>query len=163
MASGKEHEKSIKRWAIPIGALLGIILGPQSGLIAGITFLLGGIWLSPDLDTKSLCFKRWSILRCLWLPYQRFFKHRSIFSHGPIVGTFIRLIYMAIIILIILTSLDLAGKVSLKDIFEVSLQLFFKNKRIALSALIGLEASVWLHIILDGDPLPVEWKSKKHF
>ena len=26
-----------------------------------------------------------------------------------------------------------------------------------LAMVLGLEGSVWLHLILDGDPLPVEW------
>ena len=29
--------------------------------------------------------------------------------------------------------------------------------RMVLSVALGLEASVWLHLLMDGDPLPVEW------
>ena len=31
----------------------------------------------------------------------------------------------------------------------------------ALAGLLGLEASVWLHLILDGDPLPAEWSRRR--
>ena len=31
----------------------------------------------------------------------------------------------------------------------------------ALALLLGLEASVWLHLIQDGDPLPMEWTRRR--
>ena len=36
------------------------------------------------------------------------------------------------------------------------------NPQRFLSLLIGLEASTWLHLILDGDPLPAEWHRWRH-
>ena len=33
-------------------------------------YLFSGFWLSDDLDTYSLCYKRWGVFRWLWWPYQ---------------------------------------------------------------------------------------------
>ncbi len=57
-------------------------------------FLFGGLMFGPDLDTYSRQFKRWGILRWIWLPYRRSMRHRSVLSHGPIVGTIVRLVYL---------------------------------------------------------------------
>ena len=71
MASGKNHDKSIY-FATPI--VLGVgwhYLGLELGIIAASAHLLGGLYLSPDLDLKSKPFKRWGVLRLLWIPYQK--------------------------------------------------------------------------------------------
>lgn len=57
-------------------------------------FLFGGLMFGPDLDTYSRQFTRWGILRWIWLPYRRSMRHRSVLSHGPIVGTIVRLVYL---------------------------------------------------------------------
>lgn len=70
--------------------------------------VLAGLWsvvVQPDLDqldnsgyyglyiwdktAPSLSF----LWRLYWMPYARMFKHRSFFTHFPIVGTLIRLVY----------------------------------------------------------------------
>lgn len=56
-------------------------------------FLFGGLMFGPDLDTRSTQYTRWGFLKNLWFPYQQFFKHRSRWSHGLILGTLIRVIY----------------------------------------------------------------------
>ena len=57
-------------------------------------FLFSGLMFGPDLDIYSVQYKRWGWLRWLWLPYQKFVPHRSVFSHGFLVGTVIRIIYL---------------------------------------------------------------------
>lgn len=57
-------------------------------------FLFSGLMFGPDLDTYSRQFKRWGLLRWIWLPYRRSMRHRSFLSHGPIVGTIVRIIYL---------------------------------------------------------------------
>ena len=52
--------------------------------------------LGPDLDIRSVQYRRWGLLRWIWLPYQKALKHRSTLSHGPIIGTAIRVIYMGV-------------------------------------------------------------------
>ena len=62
-------------------------------IIVTVTFLFGGLMFGPDLDTHSSQYTRWGIMKNLWYPYQKFFKHRSRWSHGLIFGTFLRIIY----------------------------------------------------------------------
>jgi len=49
----------------------------------------------PDLDIHSRHFIRWGWFRLLWIPYQKTIRHRSIWSHGLIVGTVLRLLYLS--------------------------------------------------------------------
>jgi len=53
------------------------------------------LMLSPDLDLNSRPFQRWGWLRWIWIPYQKSMRHRSVFSHGPIIGTTLRILYLA--------------------------------------------------------------------
>ncbi len=59
-------------------------------------FLFAGLMFGPDLDIYSQQYKRWGILRWIWLPYRRSLRHRSIFSHGAIIGTIGRILYLGI-------------------------------------------------------------------
>jgi uncharacterized metal-binding protein len=59
-------------------------------------FLFSGLIFGPDLDLYSFHYKRWGMLRWLWQPYQKAIKHRSIWSHGPIVGTIGRIVYLSL-------------------------------------------------------------------
>ena len=70
----------------------------QSGnltLLVSGGFLFGGLMFGPDLDIYSKQYQRWGWLRWIWLPYQKSLRHRSFLSHGPIVGTTLRLLYLA--------------------------------------------------------------------
>ena len=55
----------------------------------------------PDLDIYSVQFKRWGYFKFIWLPYQKYLRHRSFFSHGFIIGTVIRSLYFSLIILLL--------------------------------------------------------------
>jgi uncharacterized metal-binding protein len=59
-------------------------------------FLVSGLIFGPDLDLYSFHYKRWGKLRWLWRPYQKVIKHRSIWSHGPIIGTVGRIVYLGL-------------------------------------------------------------------
>jgi uncharacterized metal-binding protein len=48
----------------------------------------------PDLDIYSRQFQRWGWLRWIWLPYRKTLHHRSLWSHGFIVGTTLRVVYL---------------------------------------------------------------------
>src|SRR4051812_4362040 len=65
---------------------------PASTVVAA-AFIFGGFMFGPDLDTVSRQYSRWLIFRFIWLPYRRFFKHRSRFSHGLVFGALGRVIY----------------------------------------------------------------------
>jgi len=154
MASGQEHDKATKQWVVPFAWSVGLLIDTRSGVISGIAFLLGGLWLSPDLDTHSNALKRWGMLKILWWPYQKIIRHRSIFSHGPFIGTIIRISYLIIIGNFILY---LAGILGFSDAFmtiDLLQKIIQTNQKNLLVAFLGLEASAWLHVIKDGDPLP---------
>lgn len=48
-----------------------------------ISFILSSWILTPDLDTKSIPFYRWSWGKIVWTVFQKFSKHRGIL-HNPI-------------------------------------------------------------------------------
>jgi uncharacterized metal-binding protein len=98
MASGKNHDRSIL-FASPVVA---IVVGSHSlelGIVAASAHLLGGLYLSPDLDLLSKPYKRWGWLRWIWIPYQKLIPcHRHWLSHGVIVGSIVRLLYLAAVV-----------------------------------------------------------------
>jgi uncharacterized metal-binding protein len=82
--------------AAPAGAAAYAATGhAYAALIVGLSFLFGGLMFGPDLDTVSRQYSRWGVLRVLWFPYRSFFKHRSRFSHGLILGALLRVFYFA--------------------------------------------------------------------
>jgi uncharacterized metal-binding protein len=103
MPSGRTHDR-ITLWCLPAIVGLSYLLTQKSELtliVAG-AFLFSGLMFGPDLDIYSVQFKRWGMLRWLWLPYQKFFKHRSQLSHGLIIGTVLRLIYLLVCLFLVL-------------------------------------------------------------
>ncbi|WP_114569790.1 metal-binding protein [Exiguobacterium flavidum] len=60
---------------------------------AAVGIAVGTLWLSPDLDLKSEPYYRWGPFRVLWIPYVKAMPHRSIWSHGLLIGDVIRLLY----------------------------------------------------------------------
>ena len=95
MPSGKTHDR-ITLWILPwiVGGTLILTRDGELTLVVAGAFLFSGLMFGPDLDIYSIQFKRWGVLRYFWLPYQKLFRHRSIFSHGLIIGTVIRLFYL---------------------------------------------------------------------
>ena len=138
---------------------MGLVMGSWNGLIAATAFVVGGLWLSPDLDTHSNALRRWGPLRFIWWPYRRLLPHRSVWSHGPVVGTAVRLCVLLgwLTILVML----LPG-VALKSGVNAVQHWIDHQPAQVLALVLGLEASVWLHLILDGDPWPVEWSRRRH-
>ncbi len=99
MPSGITHDR-ITLWTLP-WITLGTYILTRHGEITLITsggFLFSGLMFGPDLDIYSLHYQRWGILRGIWRPYRKLFRHRSIFSHGPIIGTLVRVFYLLLIV-----------------------------------------------------------------
>ncbi len=96
MPSGSTHDR-ITLWSLPIVTALSAVLTRSSNLTLLVSggFLFSGLVLSPDLDLHSRPFKRWGWLRWIWIPYQKAMRHRSVFSHGPLIGTTLRVLYLA--------------------------------------------------------------------
>ena len=154
MASGRDHDRATCISCVPFGLLLGMLLGGWCWLIGAVAFLLGGLWLSPDLDTRSNALRRWGPLAVLWWPYRRLLPHRSIWSHGPLVGTLGR---VGLLLAWLCLLLALNPGTSWNAGFNVMHRWLQTQPQQVLAMVLGLEGSVWLHLILDGDPLPVEW------
>jgi uncharacterized metal-binding protein len=94
--SGKTHDAITFLLAIPAFSVTYLVTKSVSaGAIVFVAFLLGGLMFGPDLDTVSRQYSRWFIFRPLWLPYRKFFKHRSRFSHGLVLGALLRVFYFA--------------------------------------------------------------------
>lgn len=68
-----------------------------TSILATAAMLFAGLMFGPDLDLMSRPYRRWGPFRFLWKPYQMALPHRSKFSHGPILGTVIRLIYFLLV------------------------------------------------------------------
>jgi uncharacterized metal-binding protein len=99
MPSGQTHDR-ITIWSVPIIATSTLMVTRNSSitlLVAG-GFMFGGLMFGPDLDIYSRQFQRWGFLRSIWLPYQKSLRHRSFLSHGPIIGTTLRVAYLMTIV-----------------------------------------------------------------
>jgi len=102
MPSGKTHDKiTIFLLPILIFTLYYIGIPTLTNIIITLSYLFSSFMFNGDLDVPSKVFYRWSFLRFIWLPYQNI-PHRSILSHGLIIGTLLRVLYIGIIPLIIL-------------------------------------------------------------
>lgn len=137
MASGRVHD------------LVGVFFTPIIGgvsyyltedifttLILCGSFIFSTLMFNGDLDIKSSPYYRWSILRFIWIPYINTFKHRSIFTHGIIIGTLIRLLYISIIPIAILIFNDI-------EIMPLLTNEYF------FIIIIGIELGSALHTVLD--------------
>jgi len=97
MPSGRTHDR-ITLWCLPfvVGLTVAVTRQPAVIVIVAIAFLIGGFMLGPDLDIHSVQYTRWGPIRWIWLPYQIAIKHRSMLSHGPIIGTALRVVYLSV-------------------------------------------------------------------
>jgi uncharacterized metal-binding protein len=94
MPSGRTHDAITFLLAVPSAmAAYAATRSVASAVVTAAAFIFGGLMFGPDLDTVSRQYSRWWILRYLWFPYRHFFKHRSRFSHGLILGALIRVVY----------------------------------------------------------------------
>ena len=102
-----------------------------------IAYLFASFMFNGDLDTNSAPYNRWWLLKMIWIPYQEMFYHRSIFSHGLIIGTIIRVIYVGLIPFLIIYFTN--GNNIFTNI----------NWNLVLILSIGLEAGSAIHTITD--------------
>lgn len=103
MPSGRTHDR-ITFWGLPVVVGLGFLLLRrwELALILSLAYLFSGLMFGPDLDIHSVQFKRWGIFRWIWLPYQKNLRHRSALSHGFLIGTIVRLLYLGSILLFLI-------------------------------------------------------------
>lgn len=112
MPSGRTHDR-ITLWALPFVAGVTFVQtksGNLALLVAG-GFMFGGLMFGPDLDIYSRQYQRWGLLRWIWIPYQKSLRHRSFLSHGPIIGTTLRVLYLgSIAVIVAIVGLAIAQK-----------------------------------------------------
>ena len=137
MPNSKTHDKItlIASPLIVLGTTL-ITSNLKIIIIIYLSYLFASLMFNGDLDTNSKPFNRWHILKIIWIPYQLLFSHRSIFTHGIIIGTIVRIIYLITIPFFIL----LYFKVNL--FFSLNFELF-------LQIIIGLELGSLIHTLSD--------------
>jgi uncharacterized metal-binding protein len=113
MPSGRIHD-SITLWSLPLVAALTFERTRSSNLTLMVSggFLFGGLMFGPDLDVYSRQYLRWGPLRWIWLPYRQNMRHRSFLSHGPIVGTVVRVVYLLLWLGILGLAVILIGSIA---------------------------------------------------
>jgi len=166
MPSGKTHDKIAIRapfvlGAVATGAMLYFQLNPALPIIAGAATFISGWWLSPDLDIHSEPYKRWGLLRFIWLPYRKLIpKHRSFFSHGILVGTLLRLAWLA------LWLSPIVGLLYYFDWLPLTPQELLTAAKTyqleLLTALVGLEFGAAVHYVPDWVSTRIKrWKRRR--
>ena len=102
MPSGRVHDRITYLATGPVA--IGVKLYTHSlplALAASAGLLFGGLMFGPDLDTRSVQYRRWGFARWIWWPYQRLFSHRSPWTHGLFLGLLVRLGYFSLVILLV--------------------------------------------------------------
>lgn len=157
MPSGRTHDR-ITVWSVPliVGLAYGFSRSGQLTLLVTGGFLFSGLMFGPDLDIYSVQYKRWGWLRWLWLPYRSLIRHRSVLSHGFLIGTLLRLVYLSLIAGVILGILSaiasLGGYLTIQQLGQFSNQVSFFPKhywQTFIALLIGLELGAMSHYLSD--------------
>jgi uncharacterized metal-binding protein len=139
MPNGKTHDIiAFVTTPIVVGIAYYVTTDIKSTTILMFTYLFASFMFNGDLDMNSRPYNRWWLLKMIWIPYQLLFYHRSVFTHGIVIGTVVRLLYLGIIPIIILTiNGDLINIISTLDV------------NITLTILLGLELGSIVHTISD--------------
>ena len=157
MPSGVTHDR-ITMWILPwiAGVTYCLTRNGELTLILSGGYFFSGMMFGPDLDIRSIQYKRWGIIRGIWLPYRRLFKHRSIFSHGFIIGTCVRLVYLFLIIACIsifgvaIAQLIFGFTWNWQDFAQRQLSLLInKYPQETIALFIGLEIGAMSHSVSD--------------
>lgn len=157
MPAGPVHDR-ITLGALPLVTLAMLLVSRNASLtlMGAGAFLFSGLMFGPDLDIYSVQFKRWGWLRGLWIPYQKMLRHRSWLSHGPLVGTILRIFYLGVWVGAIATPTLLllyhTGQFILDwpDAQQRMVQLSHQYWPEALATLMGLELGAMSHALSDG-------------
>jgi len=143
--AGHECEVLILAPVLALGAWA--IVGADLAWLFACGLVFGTVWLSPDLDhhVGSASARRWWLLRCIWAPYAMMIPHRSVLSHGPVIGTAGRLLWLAIAFSPAIVALMLGGIVIARDVWGW----YAAHEYEAWAVLAGLEASAMVHATAD--------------
>jgi uncharacterized metal-binding protein len=154
--SGRTHDR-VTLWSLPLiagGTLLTTSRADLAFWVSG-GFLFSGLIFGPDLDLYSFHYQRWGKLRWLWRPYQKAIKHRSIWSHGPIIGTIGRILYLSLWLSLVglfyLAINQLAGGKTYtgKELIGISYHSIVANSPVYIALFCGLELGAMSHYLSD--------------
>lgn len=163
MPSGRTHEAinltsfgvvaGSYAWARSAGLTdrYGTLLASETALVFAVSFLIGTFFITPDLDLaygRVQARNNWGLLGRLWVPYGRMFRHRG-WSHSWVVGPLTRLIYLALIALILSWGASILA-LYFGYTFRIEVALGENWQELAIGALAGYYLSQWLHLIADG-------------
>lgn len=138
MPSGRTHDIITATTTPVVGYVTYLITADiKTTTILTFAYVFASLMFNGDLDIESRPYYRWSIMRFIWLPYQKIFHHRSVFTHGLIIGTIIRILYLIPIPILIL---GLSGDLNM---------ILNLNPQLILLVLIGLELGSAIHTISD--------------
>jgi uncharacterized metal-binding protein len=138
MPNGKTHDTITFVLAPVVGGLsYWITKDIKTTTILMSTYLFASLMFNGDLDTNSRPYNRWWLLKMIWIPYQLMFEHRSVFTHGLIIGTIIRILYVGLIPFLIILF-----KGELQVVSSIPLN-------IIILSFIGLELGSAVHTISD--------------
>lgn len=152
MPSGNVHD-TVNTVALTGYVAYSVATQQTDWLPTAIGLAVGTLWLSPDLDLKSEPYYRLGPFRVLWMPYVKIMPHRSIWSHGLIIGDIIRLLYSAAFLI---PLLFLALYVEIID--PSTVDLWFA----AMPAfIIGIIVASTIHIALDHASSLLRTKKKR--
>jgi len=102
MPSGKTHDRIAWYLSLPFTYLAWYISNDfVISIIFFVSFIFSSLMFSGDLDLVSIQSKRWGNLRWIWIPYRKLISHRSMLSHGIIIATLFRIVYIFIFATII--------------------------------------------------------------
>jgi uncharacterized metal-binding protein len=144
-------------WSLPLiagGTLYATARADLAFWVSG-GFLFSGLIFGPDLDLYSFHYQRWGILRWLWRPYQKAIKHRSMWSHGPIIGTIGRILYLSLWVglcgLVYLEICHLAGAKTYtqQQLVAILQQSIAAHAPVYLALFCGLELGAMSHYMSD--------------
>ena len=156
MPSGQTHDR-ITIWALPFIAGVAFWQTHSSSitLIIASGFMFGGLMFGPDLDIYSIQYQRWGYFRFIWLPYQKSLRHRSFLSHGPLIGTTVRVLYLcglitvAGILILLVADKILNMTLNWQEVAQNLLQTINLHSTQFLALFIGLELGAMSHSISD--------------
>ena len=166
MPSGATHDR-ITLLSLPLvsGFTLLTSRSASSTLCLAGSFLFSGLMFGPDLDLYSVQFKRWGYLRWIWRPYQKSMRHRSWFSHGPIIGTLIRLAYLGCWVMLLGSIWNWIAILNhwpywswqqvQKQLEQLTLQYFWQGIAILAGLELGALSHSWSDIIVSA------WKKRR--
>jgi uncharacterized metal-binding protein len=155
MPKGKTHDQIAYLSLIPT-FFAGYYIFKDAGPAAILTLatLIGALFLSPDLDTKSKSYYRWGILKFIWIPYRHLIKHRSRWSHSLLAGPVLKTIYISTLLFLsffIVINIFVLGDLTLfiHNIHQATRNIHTIPLQYIASAIAGIIWANTQHVITD--------------